>query len=575
MPSIYVTGDIHGEANRLNLENFPEQKEMVGGQDENFVIICGDFGLVWNQCCESKHERWWLNWLENKPFTTLWVDGNHECFHKDTEVLTDIGWVNIATACANIENYNVASVDMQTHRINYSKPLNFTKQYAKTLIDFNGSNYRQCVTPGHAIIVNGQKIRADQAMQMDLRESHFRYTVDDSQTTGIDLQPKTIELLTAIIMDATIVDYKKYNAKSNKVRIQFHLKKERKVDYIKRLLTDNDIKYTSRYTNDESYYINVYGDDARFLYNALDCKKEIPASWRDLNSEQFDAFLVGLTNTDGRALTNTTVWRTISKNDVDIVTELCVKHNYDINVRVMDNASGYVKDKCQYKIALGKNKRIDHKMKINEVDYDDYVYCLTMCDGTLITRFNLLPCITGNCFDRLYSSEYPIEEWHGGKVQKIRPHVIHLMRGECYDILGKKFFAFGGASSHDIRDGILDPIKDKELIKEWSKCYYKLFRVNHVSWWEQELASDEEMQHGRDILAKNNNCVDFIITHCAPQDVCYMLALGGYQADKMTLYFNELARTVQFKRWYCGHYHCDQRVMGKFDVMYENIHRVV
>ena len=31
------------------------------------------------------------------------------------------------------------------------------------------------------------------------------------------------------------------------------------------------------------------------------------------------------------------------------------------------------------------------------------------------------------------------------------------MRGQVYEINGKTFFTFGGASSHDIQDGILDP----------------------------------------------------------------------------------------------------------------------
>ena len=56
-------------------------------------------------------------------------------------------------------------------------------------------------------------------------------------------------------------------------------------------------------------------------------------------------------------------------------------------------------------------------------------------------------------FDRLY--EYPVEEWHGGKVHKIRPSVIHLMRGQIFEIEGKSIFTFGGASSHDIDGGIL------------------------------------------------------------------------------------------------------------------------
>lgn len=71
---IYITGDIHGDPRRLSMECFPEQKEMT---KDDYVIICGDFGLVWDQT-ENKNEKYWLNWLQNKPFTTLFVDGNHE-----------------------------------------------------------------------------------------------------------------------------------------------------------------------------------------------------------------------------------------------------------------------------------------------------------------------------------------------------------------------------------------------------------------------------------------------------------------------------------------------------------------
>ena len=77
---VYVTGDIHGIPNRLSTNYFPEQKQFSGNKEENIVIILGDFGFVWNRTEESKQEKYWLNWLENKPFTTVFVDGNHECF---------------------------------------------------------------------------------------------------------------------------------------------------------------------------------------------------------------------------------------------------------------------------------------------------------------------------------------------------------------------------------------------------------------------------------------------------------------------------------------------------------------
>lgn len=73
---IYITGDIHGDIDitKLNTKNFPQQKELT---KEDYLIICGDFGLVWDK---SKRERYWLNWLSSRAFTTIYVDGNHENF---------------------------------------------------------------------------------------------------------------------------------------------------------------------------------------------------------------------------------------------------------------------------------------------------------------------------------------------------------------------------------------------------------------------------------------------------------------------------------------------------------------
>lgn len=73
---VYITGDTHADIDisKLNTKNFPQQKDLT---KQDYVIIAGDFGLVWDG---SANEKWWLNWLANKNFTTLFVDGNHENF---------------------------------------------------------------------------------------------------------------------------------------------------------------------------------------------------------------------------------------------------------------------------------------------------------------------------------------------------------------------------------------------------------------------------------------------------------------------------------------------------------------
>lgn len=168
---------------------------------------------------------------------------------------------------------------------------------------------------------------------------------------------------------------------------------------------------------------------------------------------------------------------------------------------------------------------------------------------------------------------YQIKEWHGGQVQFIRPNVVHLMRGEIYEIEGKTFFVFGGARSHDIRDGVLE-IGDSR-IKKWSKDYTKLFRVNHVSWWEEEMPSDDEMRHGIENLNRVGNKADFIITHCCASSTQALMSHGAYTPDELTNYLENIRQNTNFKRWFFGHYHDNKMINSEEILLYDQIVRIV
>lgn len=175
-------------------------------------------------------------------------------------------------------------------------------------------------------------------------------------------------------------------------------------------------------------------------------------------------------------------------------------------------------------------------------------------------------------FERLY--KYPEKTWNGGKVHEIRPSILHLQRGEVYEIEGLKFFAFGGASSHDIKDGILDPVDDTELIKKWRNDYSKLFRIDGVSWWKQELPSEEEMQNGIENLKKHNHKVDFIISHSPPASVIALLGHGFYEQDILTRYLEEIRVSTEYNKWFMGHMH-DNRAINTQDILlYDRIIRI-
>ena len=172
--------------------------------------------------------------------------------------------------------------------------------------------------------------------------------------------------------------------------------------------------------------------------------------------------------------------------------------------------------------------------------------------------------------DRL--DAYEVEEWHGGKVHKIRPSVIHLMRGQVFEIDGLKVFTFGGASSHDISDGILE-LSDPRVVT-WSKDYTKLFRVNKISWWDRELPSVEEMEEGRKNLEKNDWNVDFVLTHCAPTSIVAVVTMGDHDQNDFTEYLQEIMEKLTYKKWFFGHYHMNKVVYTNEICLYEQIVRV-
>jgi hypothetical protein len=68
-PKIYITGDTHGD-----LARFKKCKQLRKG---DFLIICGDFGFIWDGC---KKEKSLLKKLGKKKYNILFVDGIHENF---------------------------------------------------------------------------------------------------------------------------------------------------------------------------------------------------------------------------------------------------------------------------------------------------------------------------------------------------------------------------------------------------------------------------------------------------------------------------------------------------------------
>ena len=158
--------------------------------------------------------------------------------------------------------------------------------------------------------------------------------------------------------------------------------------------------------------------------------------------------------------------------------------------------------------------------------------------------------VDGNHENHDLLDAYPVKAWNGGKVHFISDHVIHLMRGQVYEIDGVRIFAMGGAESTD-----------------------KAYRREGVSWWAREMPSNEEYEEAVRNLEKYGFDVDIVLTHCAPEGYLGKVVCNRAE-NRLTKFLDALITEygLTFKHWYFGHYHRDLE-WDKFSIMYSKIRK--
>lgn len=154
-------------------------------------------------------------------------------------------------------------------------------------------------------------------------------------------------------------------------------------------------------------------------------------------------------------------------------------------------------------------------------------YTLLFLDGTH-ENFDLL-------------GKYPETEWNGGKVQQISGNLYHMMRGQIYEIEGKKFFAFGGGESVE-----------------------KQIRMQAGKWWACEMPSRDEMREGARNLKSAGMEVDYILTHYPPPRMISG-SLGNQieSRNQLEAFFEQIVKNVKYKKWFFGFVHTDRKITYK------------
>lgn len=155
--------------------------------------------------------------------------------------------------------------------------------------------------------------------------------------------------------------------------------------------------------------------------------------------------------------------------------------------------------------------------------------------------------VDGNHENHPLLNEYPVVGWHGGKVHQIMPSVLHLMRGQIFDIEGSSFLALGGAKSHDIE-----------------------YRIEGLSWWREEVFSQDDYIEAIRNLRKRDFLVDYVISHDCPSHV--LPAIGSYlERNEHTDMLEKIYQQIGYTRWYFGHHHVNMTLPENMRCLYEDI----
>lgn len=141
-----------------------------------------------------------------------------------------------------------------------------------------------------------------------------------------------------------------------------------------------------------------------------------------------------------------------------------------------------------------------------------------------------------------------VVKWHGGNAHRLRPNVIHLMRGQVYELEGHRIFTMGGGCSID-----------------------RERRDRDVDWWPQEMPSDEEYAEARRNLEACGMAVDYVISHAAPQSVMDEIYLPNPEEKPLNDFLDWVLGGVKYSRWYFGHLHVDAALERSLYAMFLSV----
>ena len=145
----------------------------------------------------------------------------------------------------------------------------------------------------------------------------------------------------------------------------------------------------------------------------------------------------------------------------------------------------------------------------------------------------------------------PTTKMFDAEVGVLSDTIFHLKRGQIYNINDCKFLAIGGAYSID-----------------------KIYRKKDISWWSREtLSAFEEKQTEKNVI-KNNYNIDYVLSHTIFPEIGEKLIQSKTIHCPVSSFLRGLDLTLNFNKWFFGHFHNDKIINEKYYALYNTIYEL-
>lgn len=148
--------------------------------------------------------------------------------------------------------------------------------------------------------------------------------------------------------------------------------------------------------------------------------------------------------------------------------------------------------------------------------------------------------------------KYETEYWCGGLTRRISGNLRQLIRGNVFELCGKRVFAFGGGRSDENDPAASLDGEDTEL------------RLK------AELPSDSELEQSMKNLAACGNTVDYIVSYEPPAKISEFIELNTDRSHINT-FLEQVREQVSFTRWFFGRHHINKLIPPKFQAVFDSI----